>query len=69
MSSLLVKIKRQIDFLKEAGYSQMSENDIKAHEVSYKEILSKGKIECLKKGSKVLSKKQENLLKAIHKDF
>lgn len=35
----------------------MPENDIKAHELSYKEILAKGKIEYLQKSSEVISKK------------
>jgi len=57
MMSLLVKIKRQIDFLKQSGHNKMPENTIKTHELNYKEILAKGKKECLQKSSEVLSKK------------
>lgn len=57
MGSLLVKIKRQVDSLKETGCTEMPENDIKANYLSYKDIIFKGKKECLEKGSKVLSKK------------
>lgn len=57
MGSLLVKIKRQVDLLKETGYTEMPENDIKANFLSYKDIILKGKKECLEKGSKILSKK------------
>lgn len=57
MGSLLVKIKRQVDLLKESGCTEMPENHIKANFLSYKNIILKGKKECLEKGSKILSKK------------
>lgn len=57
MGSLLVKIKRQVDSLKETGCTEMPENDIKANFLRYKEIILNGKKECLEKGSKMLSKK------------
>ena len=63
MASLLVKIKRQIESLKDEGHSQMSENDIKVYELIYKEILEKGKLECFEKSSKVLSKRTGKPLK------
>lgn len=63
MASLLVKIKRQIESLKNEGCFQMSNNDIRAYELIYKEILEKGKLECFEKGSKVLFKKTGKPLK------
>lgn len=57
MGSLLVKIKRQVDLLRETGYTEMPENDVRENFLSYKNIIFKGKKECLEKGSKILSKK------------
>lgn len=75
MIDLLITIKRNIDFLKEAGKSEMAIDDIKTYEKMYKEIIEQGKLECLATKSKIISQKTgkpvknnaERLLKKLEK--
>lgn len=46
MGSLLVKIKRQVDSLKETVCTEMPENDIKTNFLSYKNMILRPFLSC-----------------------
>lgn len=46
MTALLIEIKKRVDTLKAEGHAEMEKQEISKYDIAYKDIITKGKLEC-----------------------